>query len=456
MRRSLYQDEPAPFVMDLSKKRLSRASVDTALRRLSGVLEEEELFSSQRRGYLARGLELNLSQNLLDSFALPMPTEEEEVSSEIEDDETTTSTDDNASMMDMMLMGNEKKTSRKKENEIFEKKKPNIPIEDRLVALNLSHNRLGPKLNNSLRGIFQLWRLARLDLSHNRIDSSGGLVRLENLRELILAHNNLREVEALSALVQLEILDLSFNLLTITALRPLAMNKELCELRLDSNKAIQAAPPEAKRALRLMLPKLRRVSGIEKGLEFIPPADRRHDAYFDLHLRRRKSSLEKETSRALTTTNSRMKQDHIFSSAHSQKQNNEEQDDTPRDIGLARRLQAEIAAIEPASVSIQPEPLTETQITEARAQLPWRQPPNPIPRWMVEQHIGKDAAKVALRRSDAAIKKKNHNSTTDHRPPSSFGTRDRRRLENYHNTSAPLSSTKTKRNTKKKFCDHYQ
>jgi len=200
-----------------------------------------------------------------------------------------------------------------------------------------------------------------------------------------------------------------------------------------------------------MLPKLRRVSGIEKGLEFIPPADRRHDAYFDLHLRRRKSSLEKETSRALTTTNSRMKQDHIFSSAHSQKQNNEEQDDTPRDIGLARRLQAEIAAIEPASVSIQPEPLTETQITEARAQLPWRQPPNPIPRWMVEQHIGKDAAKVALRRSDAAIKKKNHNSTTDHRPPSSFGTRDRRRLENYHNTSAPLSSTKTKRNTKKNF-----
>ena len=35
--------------------------------------------------------------------------------------------------------------------------------------------------------------------------------------------------------------------------------------------------------------------------------------------------------------------------------------------------------------------------TQAWSELPWRQPPDPLPRWMLEREIGEDAAQVVVR-----------------------------------------------------------
>lgn len=245
-----------------------------------------------------------------------------------------------------------------------------VPLEDRLVSLDLSSNRLGPCILGN--AISSLWRLTWLDLSSNRLTRTIGLEGAAALQTLVLARNRLRKVENLGTLVALRRLDISDNLVpSVAELRPLAIGREpsLTELDLSDN-PLRESPAAATILMRNMLPRLRRLKGLAYQDGLLAPANRLHDSYLDVHRRRTRTRgpCIPQTRRTRT---------------------------------LPPAPSAELA---PAP-STPPIPSIATlqdhhdDGERATTELPWRQPPNPVPRWMLEREIGSAATTAVFRRT---------------------------------------------------------
>ncbi|KAJ1454595.1 hypothetical protein M885DRAFT_617922 [Pelagophyceae sp. CCMP2097] len=152
-----------------------------------------------------------------------------------------------------------------------------VPIEDRIIELDLSRNRLGPRLDMTPPSFSRLHRLRDLDLSSNGLSSLIGLAQCTSLTALVLCDNDLRDADGLAPLKLLKRLDLrSNNIAAAAALRVLSLNERLVELDLRGNPlcCVGAAAADGKTLaaarvmLRSMLPRLARLGvGVDAGAE---------------------------------------------------------------------------------------------------------------------------------------------------------------------------------------------
>lgn len=240
------------------------------------------------------------------------------------------------------------------------KRRKRTRLEDRLEVLDASQNRLALHRD----AFAQFWRLTSLDLSSNRLETTVGIASASSLTELYLRDNRIREIEGLGALKDLGRLDLAGNLLSSTsALRPLAINSELYDLDVSRNPLPR--PDAALRLLRQMLPKLRRV-----GESAVIPSSKKDDTYADIK-QRHTSPIQP----AITSSS------------------------VPR-----REVKKSPSAV---SASDEDDESRVTSDNAALSELPWRQPPNPVPRWMLERTLGREATTALLRSTTTSkIKKK--------------------------------------------------
>mmetsp|Transcript_27029 Transcript_27029/g.50529 ORF Transcript_27029/g.50529 Transcript_27029/m.50529 type:complete len:893 (-) Transcript_27029:266-2944(-) len=105
-----------------------------------------------------------------------------------------------------------------------------------LIALDLSNNRLP-----SLAGFENLRNIRMLRLQHNKIASTWGLQECVNLVHLDLTHNRIQVVEGLESLSQLRTLLLTKNYInTMDCIRSLSFNTALEDLSLKGNKVTLA------------------------------------------------------------------------------------------------------------------------------------------------------------------------------------------------------------------------
>lgn len=340
----------AVFSIDLSSKRLSSRRLTEALSKLVGVLEEEEA-SAATTTYLPRALELCAARNEVTRLDLPPPSEDEE------------SSEPHGEMMDM-LMGELAPRRLNLSNR--------VSLEDRLTVLDLSRNRLGPVLADGT--LARLWRLTCLDLSSNRLASTAGIELAANLEELSLRDNALKDLDGLGALAHLRRLDVARNRLGLSGLRHLALRRDptVADLDIAGNPACEQ--PRARRVLCDMLPRLRHLRGLPDGGR-LAPANRTHDTYLDVHARRTDQPLvdapivapvkKRTTSRPATRP--------------------------------VARPAVELAG--PPAVPRRRVVDDDERSDRSSADLPWRQPPNPVPRWMLERQIGPAAATTVLRKT---------------------------------------------------------
>lgn len=341
----------AVFSIDLSSKRLSSRRLTEALSKLVGVLEEEEA-SAATTTYLPRALELCAARNEVTRLDLPRPSEDEE------------SSEPRGEMMDM-LMGELAPRRLNLSNR--------VSLEDRLTVLDLSRNRLGPVLADGT--LARLWRLNCLDLSSNRLESAAGIELAANLEELSLRDNALKDLDGLGALAHLRRLDVARNRLGLSGLRHLALRRDpaVADLDLTANPACQQ--PRASRVLRDMLPRLRHLRGLPDGGR-LAPANRAHDTYLDVHARRTDQPLVDAPVVAAVKKRT-----------------------TSRPA--ARPVARPAIAIELADPPAVPRRrvVDDDDRSDRSSELPWRQPPNPVPRWMLERQIGPTAATTVLRKT---------------------------------------------------------
>ena len=410
------------FVVDLSRQKLTSCRLKEALVRLVGVLEEEEAVCPPKRSYLARCLEVCVAEN--DVTAVVFPEEEEMRVVVVPEDEKKPQ--ERSSGMMMLL-------EQRPEEESSRRKKALPSVEDRLVRLDLRGNRLGPDLLRSFGAAAKgLWRLRSLDLSANGLRGSPrGLGTASALEELFLGKNELRDLDGLAPLKKLEILDVSSNLLTFAALRPLSLNVNLKDVDVSRNDVATAAP-DAKRAFRAGFPKLRRLRGLDDDhFSLFAPNDRKHDSYGDAHLRRRNlssSSVVVLTKKKIPTTKKKqlLMQHDAMSSSEEPRPSNDKEQDPPNETrtilrtryarptfrGMDALTNNHVSDSLPSEKTIAAPPTVETakrppgrrglrdkKQRNGLSGLPWRQPPHPLPRWMVEQSIGKQAAQTVLRKT---------------------------------------------------------
>lgn len=341
------------------------------------MLEEGESLS-RSRGYLERGLELSAARNAISRFDLPAvaaPALQQPVRNAAESDGVLKQAGDAPEpareMMEMMLMG--WRCEEEEEMSVASsrpKQRRLVPLEDRLVRLDLSSNRLGPCLLGN--AISSLWRLTWLDLSSNRLTRTIGLEGAVALQTLLLARNRLTKVENLGALVVLRRLDISNNLIpSVAELRPLAIGREptLTDLDLSDN-PLRESPAAATILMRNMLPRLRRLKGLAHHDGLLAPANRLHDSYLDVHRRRTKA-------RGPSIPRSRQ----------------------TRTLPPAQRAEVAPAPSPPPIPSVATLPEHHDEGDRSTTELPWRQPPNPVPRWMLEREIGPTATTAVLRKT---------------------------------------------------------
>ena len=405
------------FQMNLSGKRLTSRKLLEALLRLVTVLEEEEAIRPSK-SCLARPLELILARNDLTTLTFPTPEDAPRMRTTPKPQKQQR---EDEPMM-MMLMGWKKDEPKGPEVSDEEEAVQSRPrLEDRLVCLDVSYNKLGPDLLVAL-GDANLWRLRRLDLAGNHLRSVRGLGRLGALEDLGLSRNDLRDIEGLAPLKALRKLDCSDNELTLASLRPLSLNQGLTDLNVTG---VKDAPADARRAFRAAFPRLRRLTGLaaveeEKDTLLFAPHDRMHDSYVDVHLRRRAQTTGKVPIPLQQQKKKKKQQQRPTpidfdpkASIHPRPTNDADQDParSTRDMLETRYARPTFRGFEADTPPGRMTPSRNDDIpvpVQRRRQsrnddgmvydVPWRQPPNPVPRWMIERSVGKQAAQTIIRR----------------------------------------------------------
>ena len=408
-------DADDAYVMDLSERHLSSRGLHDALARLQNVLHAED----QRDGVAgARPLELLCAGNDVAKFALPAaerpqrpappqrPHEHEPPSRQESYAELHRS---QGGLMDMMMGWQDDEATEEDEADAYVEPPPPPPpptaappLSDRIIVLDLAGNRLGPDAAPSMKALSSLRRLRSLNLADNGLESCNGLAALVTLEALFLQKNYLRSADGLWGLARLGALDLrENNIRSVTALRPLSCNAALRSLDVRGNPLCDDAPKakDARARLRSVLVRLARLgvgpdardaapsTATTTTLADIKPAVAGGDSYAGTHRRQ----VERRQP-AQTTVRSRPQPGTVRSRPAPPRRRRAPSPPPPPPPELSRELSPETPAREAAR-------------REALADLPWRQPPNPLPRWMLEREVGTAAADVVVRTRRGAARK---------------------------------------------------
>merc|ERR1712091_639754 len=259
-----------------------------------------------------------------------------------------------------------------------------VPLSSRIVVLDLAGNRLGPDATPSSKALSLLKKLRSLNLADNGSETCAGLASLVNLEALFLQKNYLRSADGLWGLSKLSSLDLRDNdIRSVAALRPLSCNAALRSLDVRGNPLCDDAAKarDARARLRSVLVRLARLGvgpdardaapsqTTNKALADIKPAAAGGDSYAGTHRRRMEQTQPIKPTRT----------------ARSQ---------PPRSRPAPPRRRRAPSPPPPPPPELSPEaPARFRPDKEALADLPWRQPPNPLPRWMLEREVGAAAAR---------------------------------------------------------------
>jgi hypothetical protein len=409
-------DADDAYVMDLSERHLSSRGLHDALARLQNVLHAED----QRDGVAAaRPLELLCAGNDVAKFALPAaerpqrpappqrPHEREPPSRQESYAELHRS---QGGLMDMMMGWQDDEATEEDEADAYVEPPPPPPpptvappLSDRIIVLDLAGNRLGPDAAPSMKALSSLRRLRSLNLADNGLESCGGLAALVTLEALFLQKNYLRSADGLWGLARLSALDLrENNIRSVTALRPLSCNAALRSLDVRGNPLCDDAPKakDARARLRSVLVRLARLgvgpdardaapsTATTTTLADIKPAVAGGDSYAGTHRRQ----VERRQPSQTGTVRSRPQTGTVRSRPAPPRRRRAPSPPPPPPPELSRELSPETPAREAAR-------------REALADLPWRQPPNPLPRWMLEREVGTAAADVVVRTRRGAARK---------------------------------------------------
>ena len=309
-------------------------------------------------------------------------------------------------LMDMMMGWQDDEEETVDDEDVYEEPPPPppppppklaVPLASRIVVLDLAGNRLGPDATPSSKALSSLKKLRTLNLADNGLESCAGLASLVNLEALFLQKNYLRSADGLWGLSKLSSLDLRDNAIrSVAALRPLSCNAALRSLDVRGNPLCDDAAKarDARARLRSVLVRLARLgvgpdardaapsSSNTKALADIKPAAAGGDSYAGTHRRQ----LERRTAPQTTTRTARSA--------------------PPRSRPAPPRRRRAPSPPPPPPPELSPEaPARFRPDKEALADLPWRQPPNPLPRWMLEREVGAAAADVVVRTRRGAARK---------------------------------------------------
>ena len=405
-------DADDAYVMDLSERHLSSRGLHDALARLQRVLHDED----ERDGVaVARPLELLCAGNDVAKFALPAsekPPRPEPAPRQRQPEPEPPTVESYAELhrsqgglMDMMMGWQDDDDEETVDNEdVYEEPPPPpppppkraVPLSSRIVVLDLAGNRLGPDATPSSKALSSLKKLRTLNLADNGLESCAGLASLVNLEALFLQKNYLRSADGLWGLSKLSSLDLRDNdIRSVAALRPLSCNAALRSLDVRGNPLCDDAAKarDARARLRSVLVRLARLGvgpdardaapsqTTQRALADIKPAAAGGDSYAGTHRRRMEQTQPIKTTRT----------------ARSQ---------PPRSRPAPPRRRRAPSPPPPPPPELSPEaPARFRPDKEALADLPWRQPPNPLPRWMLEREVGAAAADVVVRTRRGAARK---------------------------------------------------
>ena len=293
-----------------------------------------------------------------------------------------------------------------------------VPLASRIVVLDLAGNRLGPDATPSSKALSSLKKLRTLNLADNGFESCSGLASLVNLEALFLQKNYLRSADGLWGLSKLSSLDLRDNAIrSVAALRPLSCNAALRSLDVRGNPLCDDAAKGGASA--------RVYEACSCGSRASASAPTRATRR---RLRRiqRRSRTSSPRPRAAT-----LRGDAPAAVRKADRPSNDDADGPvapPRSRPAPPRRRRAPSPPPPPPPELSPEaPARFRPDKEALADLPWRQPPNPLPRWMLEREVGAAAADVVVRtRRGAArrdIRRAARAAGAPHPPPDRSSTR---------------------------------